>query len=132
MKNFVKDLSVIVVAVAAGLLFASAVQAQGLGNGFGNGTIVKTWSGNGNRGHYRGYKRPHRAKWRQDRRSRVIYVVSPPPALVYVPVAAPVVTPTVNASYCREFNSTAVIGGREVPVYGTMCRQPDGSWTTVE
>ena len=133
MKNLVRDLSVIVAAVAAGLLFANAVQAQGLGNGFGNKTIFKIWSGNAHRGHYRAYKRPHRAKWRQRaRRPRVIYVVSPPPPPVYIPVAAPVVAKTVNGNYCREFNSTAMIGGREVPVYGTMCRQPDGNWKMME
>lgn len=30
--------------------------------------------------------------------------------------------------YCREFTSTADVGGRPQQVYGTACRQPDGSW----
>jgi len=30
--------------------------------------------------------------------------------------------------YCREYNSRAVIGGRSEDVYGTACRNPDGSW----
>lgn len=33
-----------------------------------------------------------------------------------------------NGAYCREFNQTAMIGGRQQQTYGTACRQPDGSW----
>jgi surface antigen len=29
---------------------------------------------------------------------------------------------------CREFTTEAIIGGRRETVYGTACRQPDGSW----
>jgi surface antigen len=29
---------------------------------------------------------------------------------------------------CRDFNTTAMIDGREEVVQGTACRQPDGSW----
>jgi hypothetical protein len=145
MKNFVKDLSVIVVAVVAGLLFASAVQARGLENGFGNISIFEILQGNHNQnrhGHFRNHRRHnaykhHGKKWhraaRRNRDRRVIYVVTQPaPAPVFAPVAAPVIIRSVQGNYCREFNSTAVIGGREVPVYGTMCRQPDGSWKTME
>lgn len=32
---------------------------------------------------------------------------------------------------CREYTVDAVIGGRIEKVYGTACRQPDGSWRTV-
>ena len=32
---------------------------------------------------------------------------------------------------CREYEMDAVIGGRMERVYGTACRQPDGSWRTV-
>jgi len=31
---------------------------------------------------------------------------------------------------CREYTMDAVIGGRVEQVYGTACRQPDGSWRT--
>lgn len=31
-------------------------------------------------------------------------------------------------TYCREYNIDAQIGGRREKVYGTACRQPDGSW----
>lgn len=33
--------------------------------------------------------------------------------------------------YCREYQTTATIGGRVEQVYGTACRQPDGSWQVV-
>ena len=32
---------------------------------------------------------------------------------------------------CREFTLSGDIGGREQPLYGTACRQPDGSWRIV-
>jgi surface antigen len=50
--------------------------------------------------------------------------------------AAYQVVPTKNVSidgnqYCREYRTTADIGGRKQQVYGTACRQPDGSWQAV-
>ncbi|MFN4283873.1 MAG: RT0821/Lpp0805 family surface protein [Alphaproteobacteria bacterium] len=33
--------------------------------------------------------------------------------------------------YCREYTSTASVGGQRQQVYGTACRQPDGSWQIV-
>ncbi len=33
-----------------------------------------------------------------------------------------------TGEYCREFQQTVVIGGREEEAYGTACRRPDGSW----
>jgi surface antigen len=46
------------------------------------------------------------------------------------------VTPTnnfqgANGEACRNFNTQAVIDGRTQQVAGTACRQPDGSWRTV-
>jgi surface antigen len=44
------------------------------------------------------------------------------------------VTPTrtyeSEGSPCREYTIDAVIGGKREDVYGTACRQPDGSWKT--
>jgi surface antigen len=31
---------------------------------------------------------------------------------------------------CRDYEISAVIDGRPDTVYGTACRQPDGSWRT--
>ncbi|MGF1609336.1 MAG: RT0821/Lpp0805 family surface protein [Kiloniellales bacterium] len=36
-----------------------------------------------------------------------------------------------DGRYCREYNTTAVIGSQTQQVYGTACRQPDGSWQLV-
>jgi surface antigen len=43
------------------------------------------------------------------------------------------VTPTKNVTvhgnrYCREYRSTAEVAGKTQQIYGTACRQPDGSW----
>jgi surface antigen len=35
---------------------------------------------------------------------------------------------TKEEGYCREYQQTIVIGGKEQQGYGTACRQPDGSW----
>ena len=37
-------------------------------------------------------------------------------------------TNTNTGAYCREFQQTVVIGGRQEDAYGVACRQPDGSW----
>lgn len=31
-------------------------------------------------------------------------------------------------AYCREYQTTVVIDGRQQSAYGTACQQPDGSW----
>lgn len=36
-----------------------------------------------------------------------------------------------NGGYCREYVTTAEIGGNPQQVYGTACRRPDGSWEIV-
>ncbi|OAI49277.1 hypothetical protein AYO45_02925 [Gammaproteobacteria bacterium SCGC AG-212-F23] len=46
------------------------------------------------------------------------------------------VVPTRNVNvegnqYCREYRTTANIAGKRQQVYGTACRQPDGSWQAV-
>ena len=33
--------------------------------------------------------------------------------------------------YCREFQQTVVVDGREESAYGTACRRPDGQWEIV-
>ncbi len=33
--------------------------------------------------------------------------------------------------YCREYQTTIVVGGRTQSAYGTACREPDGSWRLV-
>jgi surface antigen len=36
-----------------------------------------------------------------------------------------------SGSYCREFQQTAVIAGKQQQAFGTACRQPDGTWRIV-
>lgn len=44
----------------------------------------------------------------------------------------PVKNVNVNGNaYCREYRSTADVAGKKQQVYGTACRQPDGSWKVV-
>ena len=33
-----------------------------------------------------------------------------------------------TGEYCREYQQTVMIDGKEESAYGTACRQPDGSW----
>jgi surface antigen len=35
---------------------------------------------------------------------------------------------TPQGNYCREFQQTVTVDGKQERAYGTACRQPDGSW----
>lgn len=37
-----------------------------------------------------------------------------------------------DGAYCREFQETVTISGRQESAYGVACRQPDGTWRVVE
>ena len=46
------------------------------------------------------------------------------------------ITPVKNVrvkgnKYCREYRTTADIAGKQQQMYGTACRQPDGSWKAI-
>jgi surface antigen len=49
----------------------------------------------------------------------------------YEYVMTPTNTYSGAAGPCREYTMDAIIGGRTEQVYGTACRQPDGSWQVV-
>jgi surface antigen len=38
---------------------------------------------------------------------------------------------TASGSYCREYQTTVIVDGKQEAGYGTACRQPDGSWKIV-
>ena len=38
---------------------------------------------------------------------------------------------TAGGSYCREYQTTVIIDGKQEGAHGTACRQPDGSWKIV-
>lgn len=43
----------------------------------------------------------------------------------------PAYTDDTTGQYCREYQQTVTIAGKEETAYGTACRQPDGSWKIV-
>ena len=44
----------------------------------------------------------------------------------------PVKNVSVNGNkYCREYRTTADIAGKQQQMFGTACRQPDGTWKAV-
>ncbi len=56
------------------------------------------------------------------------YATQPPPLQ-----ATPASPPYTDSSgrYCREYQSTVMVGGQPQQSYGTACRQPDGTWRVV-
>ncbi len=36
-----------------------------------------------------------------------------------------------DGSYCREYQQTIIVGGKQQSAYGTACRKPDGNWELV-
>lgn len=64
----------------------------------------------------------------------VIYA-DPPPVIYAPPVVANNLLPggplQPSGQYCREYQSSSVVGGRQVHSYGTACQQPDGSWRII-
>lgn len=55
-------------------------------------------------------------------------VIEPPPVVQQAPAVQRAPTMAYDTSYCREYSRTAVVDGAPVEIYGTACRQPDGSW----
>ena len=43
----------------------------------------------------------------------------------------PVRTYRRSGSYCREYRTTAIIGGKTQTIYGKACRKPDGQWRVI-
>ena len=39
---------------------------------------------------------------------------------------------TESGTYCREFQSEIIVGGKKQDGYGTACRQPDGTWRIID
>ncbi|MDX1697104.1 MAG: hypothetical protein R3308_02410 [Thiohalobacterales bacterium] len=58
----------------------------------------------------------HRDDYSYDRNSYSQEVYTPPPAY------------SGSCLQEREYQTTVIVGGREVDAYGTACLQPDGSW----
>lgn len=55
------------------------------------------------------------------------YVVTPA-----APAAPPpAVFEQTPEEFCREYQTTVIVGGEQQTAYGTACRQPDGSWRRI-
>ncbi|MDX9690225.1 MAG: hypothetical protein EOM37_08705 [Proteobacteria bacterium] len=142
-KNVVKG-AVLAVIVLLGLGLSAPARA---------GTAVSvTWT-DGDRHYDRGRSRDfyHRDRhhWRpayHPRPRRIVHVYPVRP-IVYessyivptMPVSAPIVvnpsSPTYYNGYgqmCREYQSSAWVGGAQRQTYGTACLQPDGSWRVAD
>jgi surface antigen len=71
---------------------------------------------------------------RRHYRPRPVYYAPPPPPAYYPPhryYGAPASyepAPAQPQQFCREYQSTITVGGRQVPGFGQACMQPDGSW----
>jgi hypothetical protein len=70
----------------------------------------------------------------------VVYQAAPPPPMMYAPpqqpqpVEATPMSPIYNdgmGRYCREYQSTVMVGNTPQSSYGTACQQPDGTWQIV-
>ena len=66
------------------------------------------------------------------------YYPAPAPVTYAAPVQSSIPADQTSATYtnesgqtCREYQTTAIVGGVSQPTYGTACLQPDGSWRAV-
>ncbi len=57
-----------------------------------------------------------RYRWYNPRNQRYGYVIAAPPVAAH------------DGRYCREYQHTVLVAGREQVAYGKACQQPDGSW----
>lgn len=53
-----------------------------------------------------------------------------PTTLTPASASATITPPPAARGNCREYQSTVLIDGRQQRAFGTVCRQPDGSWRT--
>jgi surface antigen len=37
-----------------------------------------------------------------------------------------------SGAYCREYQTSVIVGGKKQSAFGTACRQPDGSWKVIK
>ncbi|XEY21973.1 hypothetical protein ABMY26_33055 [Azospirillum sp. HJ39] len=127
-----------IAAVSAATVVAGPAQARtSVSVGIGVGPIFPAY----------GYYHPHRyyaPPYRYYAPPPVVQYYAPPPVVyapppvVYAPAPAPMAVDPAGPAYysrngqqCREYQSSAVVGGRSQPVYGTACLQSDGTWRIV-
>jgi hypothetical protein len=76
-----------------------------------------------------GYYRPYRSYSPYYYAAPPTQVIVTQPQPVYLP--SPVTNVASEDRYCREYQSSARVGGLNQPTYGTACMQPDGSWEII-
>lgn len=57
---------------------------------------------------------------------------APAPAYAAPPPVAAVGPSIATNAQCRQYSTTQIIAGAPQQVYGTACRQPDGSWRIMD
>jgi len=140
--SFLMMLAVAIIGVSAAPPVASADTTVVIGAG------VPVYPEHLRHHHYRHHYRPAPVVVYEAPPPAVVYqppvvypplVVYPPPAVVYQPApgaglsatpASPIYTAR-NGQSCREYQTTVMVDGVQQPAHGTACRQPDGSWRTV-
>lgn len=75
--------------------------------------------------YYRPYNPPPRVITRAPPPAAVQPAPPPEPRVAIDPATA------FDRSYCREYSRSATVDGQVVEVYGTACRQADGSWRII-
>lgn len=76
---------------------------------------------------------PHHGGWGgpwpppQSYGAQVVY--AEPAPLSVVPASDPYLDS--RGRYCREYQTSVMVGGAAQPAYGTACRMPDGAWRIV-
>ena len=133
--------------LAATMLLLAAAPAKadsfyfGYSDGYSRGYPGSYYGPPGHRHRYHGPPRYAPAYWGPPpvyyrAPPRVVYV-EPPPRVVYVQpqtqanisaVPNGPVYQTATGQYCREYQSTVMVGGMPQPSYGTACLMPDGVW----
>ena len=63
---------------------------------------------------------------------RSVAWTNPDTGHAYTVVPTKTFYPESSAQPCREYTTTARIGGKRQQVYGTACRQADGSWRVAQ
>lgn len=108
---------------------------------FGQDALADRDRGHG-RGHGHGHYKHHGYKHHHDYRPRstITFYYNTAPRVLYYPVYVPQYTQPIvlgqqvainTGDFCREYQSTVMVGGMRQSSYGTACLQPDNSWRIV-
>lgn len=127
-----QDVGTMTGAVAGGLLGSQFGKGGGQMLAIGAGTLAGAYIG-GNIG--RSMDEVDRMKMNQalehNSPGQPAYWTNPKTSTSYTVTPAQTVTYDGNP-YCREYRTVANIAGKRQQIYGTACKQPDGTWQVVK